>query len=94
MEMEKFDIPNLLFFQSGNIYSGSRGKFNFKLIPKDGLLKAHSWQGLYCLEKTPEPVEKQEFPLDAEGRQAMIEWIEKQYTAFWERSHENEEENA
>ncbi len=70
-----FDIPGLYYFQSKNIYTGSKNKtFNFKIIPGD-TLKVQLWHGMLCSEKSEIETE-QEFPLDHDGYIAMIKWLE------------------
>ncbi|HIZ19373.1 MAG TPA: hypothetical protein H9674_00745 [Firmicutes bacterium] len=69
-----FDIPPLLFFQSKNPFTGSRGEFRFRVEPGDALSVA-IWRGPYCYEKS-EILETRDFPLDADGREAMLAWLE------------------
>ena len=71
-----FDIPPLLFFRSKNPFTGSRGLFRVLIQPGEALT-VHIWRGPYCYEKS-ERLETAEFPLDEEGRTAMIGWLEEQ----------------
>ena len=71
---DPYDIPTLLFFESGNVFSGSRKAFGFKIRPTDGALQASVWNGELCMEKS-EILDTQEFPCNEEGRAAMIEWL-------------------
>ena len=71
---DMFDIPPILFFQSKNPFTGSRGRFRFRIEPGESL-HVSIWEGPYCFEKS-EILETNDFPLDAEGREAMLAWLE------------------
>ena len=81
MEQELFDIPKILYFESNNIYSGSLGKFNYKIFPDGEVLRAHIWHGIYCMEKS-EVLDTQEFPMTAEGRTQLIDWLTQKHRQF------------
>ena len=75
-----FDIPRIYYFQSKNIFTGSKNNtFNYKITPGEKL-KVQIWHGMLCSEKAEIEVE-QEFPLDQEGFDAMIKWLED----MWEK---------
>ncbi|HIW73967.1 MAG TPA: hypothetical protein H9684_06560 [Firmicutes bacterium] len=69
-----FDIPPLLFFQSKNPFTGSRKELRFRIQPGESLAVS-IWRGPYCYEKS-EILETKDFPLDNEGREAMLAWLE------------------
>jgi len=73
-----FDIPNLLYFQSGNIYSGSLEDFGYKLLPEGENLRVCVWKGPFCMEKS-EILASREFPLTAKGREETISWLRAEY---------------
>lgn len=73
-----FDIPKFYYFQSKNIFTGSRNQiFNYKIIPGE-MLKVQVWHGLLCSEKAEIELE-QEFPMEQSGFDEMIHWLEQQY---------------
>lgn len=79
------DIPEISFFNSGNIYIGSITKspkvsettFNYKITPKDNMLNIEVWYGMYCIGLSDIEITKQ-FPLDENGLQEMVDWINKE----------------
>lgn len=70
----EFDIPGIYYFESKNIFSGSRGDFNFRIVPKDDALHVTTWHGFLCSEKA-EMEETNTFPLSAEGHVQMLAWL-------------------
>lgn len=81
MAQELFDIPKILYFESKNIYSGSHGAFNYKIFPEGQILRVHIWYGVYCMDKS-EVLATREFPMTAEGRSEMIDWLSEQLQIF------------
>ena len=76
-------IPELLYFQNGNEYTGSArtggGKeFRYKMGPADDNIKAEVWFGPFCYEKS-EVFAQADFPLSEEGRSGMLDWLGEQY---------------
>lgn len=72
---EHFPIPRLYYFQSKNVYTGSKEHtFNYKITPSD-VLKVEIWHGMICSEKAEIEI-TQEFPFDQDGFDAMIKWLE------------------
>ncbi len=72
---ELFPIPRLYYFESKNVYTGSKNHtFNYKITPSD-MLKVEIWHGMICSEKA-EMEKTAEFPLDQDGFDAMIKWLE------------------
>ncbi|MBQ8687072.1 MAG: hypothetical protein IJ512_00830 [Ruminococcus sp.] len=73
-----FDIPKLYYFQSKNVFTGSKNNtFNYKITPGE-TLKVQLWHGMFCSEKA-EIEQEQEFSLDQPGFDEMIAWLEEQY---------------
>ncbi|MEE5992910.1 MAG: hypothetical protein V3G42_06675 [Oscillospiraceae bacterium] len=70
----EFDIPRPFYFESGNYFTGSKGNFNFKIVPKDETLYVTFWHGFLCSDLA-EMEGEQEFPLSEEGFQLMLEWL-------------------
>ncbi|MBQ7003802.1 MAG: hypothetical protein IJN57_07565 [Oscillospiraceae bacterium] len=72
-----FDIPGLYYFQSRNIFTGSRQDFNFRIEPGD-VMKVTVWQGFLCSELA-EAEHTAEFPISAEGHAEMLAWLEERF---------------
>ncbi len=80
-------LPTLHTFAMDNIFTGSCGAFRFRCAPKivklnqkevdftQSTVVAEFWHGPFCYEKSTMEGEKA-FPLTAEGRQAMKDWLE------------------
>lgn len=85
-EHHSFFLPNLLSFTNGNTYLGSFQGLRFRVKPAtqgEGdetrqVLECLCWYGEYCLEES-EIVAEAGFPLNAEGREQVIDWLEEQY---------------
>ena len=69
-----FDIPRIYYFESKNIFTGSRKDFNFRIVPEDGELKVTIWHGFICSELA-EPEASASFPLSVEGHEQMLGWL-------------------
>ena len=84
-----FFLPNLLSFTNGNTYLGSFLGLRFRVKPTtegEGdeareVLACLCWYGEYCLEESQVAAEVS-FPLSAEGREQVIDWLEEQYLAM------------
>ena len=84
--MEELYIPTLHTFAMKNLFTGSFGKFRFRIKPNVVMATAKEvdfeastmfveyWHGLFCYEKS-EMEGSETFPLTDEGRQAMIDWL-------------------
>ena len=73
-----FDIPRIYYFESKNIFTGSRKDFNFRIVPKDEELQVTIWHGFICSELT-EPEASASFALSTEGHEEMLRWLEERY---------------
>ena len=84
--MESIYIPTLHSFAMNNVFTGSCGLFRFKITPaiqkigkevdfENSSLHAEYWHGIFCYEKS-EIEGEATFPLSAEGRQAMLDWLQ------------------
>jgi hypothetical protein len=84
--MDEIFIPTLHTFAMKNVFTGSCGKFRFKITPniqmktpkevdfETSTMLAEYWHGLFCYEKST--VEGQEtFPLTDSGRSDMLIWL-------------------
>lgn len=80
-----FDIPKLLYFQSGNCFSGSIKNFAYKIIPKDGSLSANVWEGRNCMDQS-EILASKEFPMEQDGPAELVDWLIGQYNAFLQKA--------
>ncbi len=72
-----FDIPRLFYFISKNVFTGSRGNFNFKIVPEDGL-QVSIWHGMINSELA-EMEASASFALSEEGFAEMLQWLEAEY---------------
>jgi hypothetical protein len=72
-----FDIPKLYYFESRNTFTGSRGDFNFKIVPSD-TLQVTVWHGFLCSELAQVEAENH-FPLTEDGFAEMLRWLEEAY---------------
>ncbi len=75
---EIFEIPKFYYFDSGNDYSGSKGDFSYKIITAEKL-RCMTWHGRLCSMKA-EIEHDEEFERTQEGFDAMIKWLDSQYT--------------
>ncbi|MBR1781410.1 MAG: hypothetical protein IJ751_08435 [Oscillospiraceae bacterium] len=88
-EHHSFFLPNLLSFTNGNTYLGSFLGLRFRVKPaeqeRDGekraVLECLCWYGEYCLEES-EVVAEEVFPLDEQGREQVVDWLEAQWQAM------------
>ena len=83
-----FDIPKITFFMNGNPYCGSRGKFNFRIVPVksdaekdiDAHLEVFTWLGMLNSELSEHTADAS-FPLDVDGLAAINAWLCEQEAA-------------
>lgn len=87
--MAELFLPTLHTFENNNVFTGSFGALRFKITPvivmrnpkevnmEESSMKAEYWHGLLCYEKS-EIEGEQVFPLSAEGRQNMYQWLSDQ----------------
>lgn len=80
---EIFDMRRLYYYESGNIFTGSKGEFNFKIIPdtKEKKLSISTWHGIICSDLA-EMDKQADFVLDESGFEEMINWLENEYKQF------------
>lgn len=93
-----FYLPNLYTFQNGNGFYGSFRGLRFHIVPEANETEAGRkleadvkeifscvvWYGEFCLEES-EVVDSAAFPLDEEGYQAVLRWLEEQYVLMLSR---------
>ena len=72
-----FDIPGVYYFESGNIFSGSSGDLNFRIVPDKERMTVTVWHGFICSELA-EPEAQAGFPISKEGEADMAAWLEQQ----------------
>ena len=88
-EHHRFFLPNLLTFTNGNTYLGSFLGLRYRIKPtteevegeKREVFACLTWYGEYCLEES-EVVSEAAFPLTAEGREQVIDWLEQEWYAM------------
>lgn len=85
--MEELFIPTLHTFAMNNIFTGSKGLFRFRAVPKvvmltpkevnfdESSIHVEYWHGLFCYEKSQMEGEET-FPMTEEGRLNMKAWLE------------------
>ena len=89
MALRDFPIPGILYFTSGNPFSGSYKGMNYRLDPVKGKaeedivphIDACVWTGEKCSELS-EMRATAEFPLEVDGLVAAEKWLREQYEAF------------
>lgn len=71
-----FEIPKFGYFKSGNIFTGSEGLLNYRLMPMSNKIVASFWLGENCYSCTNSDVIKErEFDLSEYGVSMALEWI-------------------
>ncbi len=87
---ESFTILPLEYFTFKNMFSGSKGNFNYKIIPKENF-HLLIWYGKNCSAKS-EIVAEADFPLEEESRPLICDWLNEQYEIFekWQLKQEAE----
>ncbi len=77
-----FDLRRFYYYESGNIFTGSKNDFNFKIVPdtKEKTLILYIWHGKLCSELA-EMDSENSYPLTQEGFDEMIAYLEKIYTS-------------
>ncbi len=89
MALGDFPIPSIRFFFNKNSFCGSHKGLNYRIIPikadADAGVEAHFevviWYGMLCSECSEMQAEKQ-FPLEADGLEALRSWLIEQYEAM------------
>ncbi len=77
---EAFTILPLEYFSFKNSFSGSRGEFNYKIIPKESF-HLICWYGKNCSAKS-EIAAEADFPLEEESRTLICNWLEEQFEIY------------
>ncbi|RPF43410.1 hypothetical protein EDD70_2374 [Hydrogenoanaerobacterium saccharovorans] len=78
MSHKLFDIRNLEYYKSYNVFTASKDNFRYKITPRDHIFYVEVWYGKLCYEKS-QIVEKSEFTLDQDGFENLIAWLEEKY---------------
>ena len=42
------EVPGYEYFEARNIFSGSKGDFNFKILPEGEVMRVKTWKGRFC----------------------------------------------
>lgn len=93
MALRDFPLPGILFFTSGNLFSGSYKGLNYRVDPikskPEEDIAAHFaacvWLGEKCSELS-EMAATAQFPLDVDGLAATEEWLREQYKLLMENA--------
>lgn len=87
MRPNVYEIQVMDYFNSGNIFTGSRNGMRYKVEPfqpedAEKTFLVTIWPEPLCFEKTPDyqKVTKQ-FPFNEEGRQELLAYLEENYQA-------------
>ena len=80
-KFEPFSILPLDYFTSQNPFSGSRGGFNYKIVPKGEEVLVFTWYGRNCSAKSQIEAETT-FPLVEESRPLVCQWLDEQYLVY------------
>ncbi len=88
-----FYLPNLYTFQNDNSFYGSFRGLRFFVEaadsePEGRRLLARTWLGEYCMEES-EILTSEAFPMDEEGYQSLLCWIDQQYQTLLLRQVNN-----
>ncbi|MBQ8927064.1 MAG: hypothetical protein IJ055_02170 [Oscillospiraceae bacterium] len=70
-----FDIPRIYYFESGNIFTGSRRDLNFRIVPDKEQMHVSTWHGMLCSELA-DMEDSADFPLSTDGHEQMLAWLE------------------
>ena len=85
--MQELYIPTLHTFAMNNLFTGSCGKFRFRIAPQvematakevdfeKSFIRAEFWHGPYCYEKS-QMEGNSIFPMSKDGLAAMKTWLE------------------
>ena len=79
---EPFTILPLEYFTYKNMFSGSRGGFNYKIIPKDDF-RIIVWYGKNCSTKS-EIMAETTFLLEEKSRPLICQWLDEQFALYEE----------
>lgn len=85
-------IPGLLYFQNGGVFTGSVDdfadksvrEFRYKLGSGENLLVGEVWYGPFCYEMSTVE-DRNEFGMSGEGYADMIAWVRKKYADMIEK---------
>lgn len=69
------EIPIYEYFQNINCYTISSGEFNIKISAGKETIKAYTWLGKYCLDKTEEKNASPEYPQSEDGYNEAVKWV-------------------
>ncbi len=84
--MDDIFIPTLHTFAMNNTFTGSKGLFRFRIVPKvvmktpkevdfeASTIFVECWHGLFCYEKSQMEAEAT-FPMSEEGRTSLLQWL-------------------
>lgn len=93
MDERRFPLPGIHFFMNGNPFSGSYQGTSYLITPiksnaEEGIDSHFTvcfWQGMLCSDLA-EMIARADFPLDADGLDQVVAWLEKQFANFVENA--------
>jgi len=77
----RFDLSNFTYYENGNVFTGSRDRFNFRVAGEDGAFRVSVWYGLLAFDKA-EIAEEKTFPFTPEGLRETGAYLEDRYRAM------------
>ena len=80
-KFNQFEIPGIYYFEAKNYFTGSRKGMNFKIVSDGSEMTVTTWHGFLCSDLA-EPEETNQFPVNQEGHDAMLAWLEE----IWQKS--------
>lgn len=76
-----FDISEFNYFASGNVFTGSKERFNFRIAAGDNQLNVATWYGMFSYEKS-ELVAQNSFGFTPQGLTEANTWLEQEYNSY------------
>ena len=73
MEQELF-LPTLSSMEYGNVWTGSRNRARWRIVPADGVMTTELWYGPLCYELS-DISHTCRFPISDEGIQQLRGWL-------------------
>ncbi len=69
------DLRHIGFYQYGNVFTGSLGKYRFRVAPEGEMLHVFVWTGEKCFELS-DAGQPADFPLSEEGLEQVRAYLE------------------
>ena len=79
------EMPKIMWFENDNDYTESSDLFHYIVIPdvKECTLTVKIWHSQFCYDKSKDHIVSERiFPMTAEGREEMINYIREEDFAY------------